>query len=140
MLLMPRRRKETARPLAGLELFNGCNDRELVRLQSLTTKIEFPPGRVLTRVGDRGREFFIISDGYADVRRDDQMIATLGPGSFFGEMALLDGGVRSATVTATTRLEVHVLSEREFRCLLSSSSTVTHNMLRVMAERLRDAA
>jgi CRP-like cAMP-binding protein len=140
MMLMTRTRRESAKPLAALELFKDCDERELVKVQSLMTKLEVAAGRVLTRVDDRGHEFFIISAGQAEVRRDDQLLARLGPGSFFGEMALLDGGVRTATVIAATPLEVYVLSEREFRKLLASSTTVANNMLRVMSRRLRRVA
>jgi CRP-like cAMP-binding protein len=121
-------------------LFKDCDERELVKLPSLMTKVEFAAGRALTRVDEPGHEFFIVSSGLAEVRRDDQLVATLGPGSFFGEMALLDGGVRTATVIAATPLEAYVLSEREFRQLLASSTTVAHNMLRTMTQRLRRAA
>jgi CRP-like cAMP-binding protein len=140
MRLISRSRRESAKPLRELALFKDCDERELVKLQSLMTKVDFEAGRTLTRADERGHEFFIVSSGLAEVRRDDQLVASLGPGSFFGEMALLDGGVRTATVIAATPVAAYVLSEREFRELLASSTTVSHNMLRTMTERLRRAA
>jgi CRP-like cAMP-binding protein len=140
MILITRSRRESAKLLRELELFKHCDERELVKLQSLMTKIDIAAGRVLTRADEQGHEFFIVSSGLAEVRRDGQLVATLGPGSFFGEMALLDGGVRTATVIAATPLEAYVLSEREFRELLASSPTVAHNMLRTLSQRLRRTA
>jgi CRP-like cAMP-binding protein len=140
MALFTRSRRESVQPLADLDLFKDCDERELAKLQSLMILLEFPAGRTLTRADERGHEFFIIAAGHAEVRRDDRLVATLGPGSFFGEMALLDGGVRSATVIAATPIEVYVLSEREFRELLHTSTTVAKNMLRTMTQRLRRAA
>jgi CRP-like cAMP-binding protein len=103
------------------------------------TPLRFPAGKVLTRLDDVGQEFFVIITGEARVMRGEQRLAHLGPGSFFGEMALLDGGKRSATVVTDTAVEVFVLSEREFADLLRQSQTVGQNMLRIMSQRLRAA-
>jgi len=139
MTLTTRRRRRTVEPLRHLELFRDCTPDELERLRSLMTPVILPAGRSLTRLGDIGREFFVIVDGAASVLRDDERVASLGPGAFVGEMALLDGGRRTATVVADTNVEVFVLSEREFDELLRRSPTVAHNMLRILSQRLRAA-
>jgi voltage-gated potassium channel len=103
------------------------------------TPLEFPAGRVLTHFNEVGREFFVITSGSASVTRGDEVLAHVGRGSFFGEMALLDGGRRTATVAADTTMEAFVLSEHEFTALLRQSPTVAHNLLRAMSQRLRAA-
>lgn len=135
-----RARRTSVKPIAELGLFAGCSERHLVGLQSLMTGVDVPAGRVLTRLGERGEEFFVIANGHAEVRYQGHLVARLGRGSFFGEMALLDGGLRTATVLAATPMELYVLSEREFRELLDSSPAVARNMLRTMSTRLRNAA
>ncbi len=132
-----RRRRTAEQALGDLPLFNGCPARELARFDSLMTKLALPPSTVLTRESEPGHEFFIIADGRAHVRRGSQLVATVGRGSFVGEMALLDGGARSATVVAATDLEVYVLNAAEFRALLHGSPNVALNMLRSMSQRLR---
>jgi voltage-gated potassium channel len=126
--------------LTQLDVFRGCSESEIIRIASLITELHVPAGRVLTRADEIGREFFVIADGHAEVRRDGRLITTLGRGSFFGEMALLDGAHRSATVVAATPLDVHVAGEREFHELLRCAPTVAQNMLRTLSRRLRDAA
>jgi CRP-like cAMP-binding protein len=140
MVILLRTRNTSVKPLVGLALFAGCGERDLLGLESLMTRVDVVAGRELTRSGERGEEFFVVANGHAEVRQHGRVIAGLGPGSFFGEMALLDGGLRTATVIAATPMELYVLSKREFRELLDSSPTVARNMLRSMSSRLRSAA
>lgn len=97
-------------------------------------------GRTLTVEGARGREFFVILDGRADVIWCGRTSPSLGPGSFFGEVALPEGGVRSATVSARTRLQVAVLTQREFHDLLDGCPVIAQTMRRRLSARLREAA
>ncbi len=78
--------------LHGVQLFAGCSAGELGKIASLTTEHHAKAGQVLTKRGDPGLEFFIIVEGKATATRKGVHLATLGPGSFFGELALLDGG------------------------------------------------
>jgi CRP-like cAMP-binding protein len=83
--------------LRGVPLFSHCSNKELIELSSLTTTLRMPAGKVVVRQGEPGKEFIVIVEGKATVSIDDQAVATLGPGDFFGEIALLDGGPRTAT-------------------------------------------
>jgi CRP/FNR family transcriptional regulator, cyclic AMP receptor protein len=125
--------------LSEVPLFSSCTKRELSRIASLTDQIEVPEGRVLTRQGEPGWDCFVIVDGHAKAAMRGRRAVKLGPGSFFGEMSLLDRGPRSATVTAETDMHLLVLGSRDFSALLVEVPTVARRMLQVLAERLREA-
>src|SRR5205807_10096839 len=97
-------------------------------------------GNVIAREGDTGVGFFLITEGTADVSVGGKSRATLGPGAFFGEISLLDRGPRTATVTATSPIAMLALTAWTFRGLVEQHPTIALNMLRVVAERLRNAA
>ncbi|HVL81664.1 MAG TPA: cyclic nucleotide-binding domain-containing protein, partial [Actinomycetota bacterium] len=99
--------------------------------------VEVPAGTVLTREGSPGREAFVIAEGRASVTLDGRAMAELGPGAFFGEMALLDRGPRSATVEALTPMTLFVLDARSFSSLLAETPSVVRKMLQTVAVRLR---
>jgi CRP-like cAMP-binding protein len=125
--------------LRGVSLFSVCSNRELDRVARITTPIVAEAGQVLTREGDTGHEFFVVVDGSATASIGDRRIADLGPGSFFGELALLDGGPRTATVTASSPMNLLVLSRREFCELIESSiPSVARKMLTAIGTRLRE--
>ena len=141
---MARRRSRRGRQskeqlLANVRLFSTCTKRELTRISSLVDEVDAPKGKVLVRQGDPGSECFVISDGKARATIRGKGSSMLGPGSFFGEMSLLDGGPRSATVTAETDMHLLVLGSREFSSLVNEVPTVAVRMMRVLAERLRGA-
>ena len=123
--------------LATVPLFSRCTKRDLKRLSGLTTAVTIPAGDVVARQGRLGREFIVILQGTATVAIDGKTVATLGPGEFFGEIALLDGGPRTATVTADTDLEAEVMSHQEFATLLVDVPSVTRGILKGVASRLR---
>jgi CRP/FNR family cyclic AMP-dependent transcriptional regulator len=125
--------------LTTVPLFSRCTKRELSVLSRLTTKMTIPAGQDVTRQGRFGREFIVIVIGKATVAIDGRVVATLGPGDFFGEIALLDGGPRTATVTADTDLVAEVMSHQEFASLLIEVPDVTRGILRGVAARLRAA-
>ena len=125
--------------LSTVPLFSRCTQKELSVLSRLTTKMTFPAHQHATRQGRVGREFIVIVSGKATVTIDGQVVATLGPGDFFGEIALLDGGPRTATVTAEADLVVEVMSHQEFASLLIEVPQVTRGILRGVAARLRAA-
>jgi CRP/FNR family cyclic AMP-dependent transcriptional regulator len=118
---MKKNKTQNLQSLEDLELFAGCSTSELVRIRSLVTGIRVEPGTVLLEEGTLGREFLIITDGEAVVTSDDEVLATLGAGDFAGEMSLLSGQPRSATVTATTALDLFVCNPAEFASLLDVS-------------------
>jgi CRP-like cAMP-binding protein len=105
----------------------------------LCTPVKLPAGKELIREGSAGHEFFVVVEGRATVEVDGETVAVLGPGEFFGEVALLDGGARTASVTAETDLVVEVISHQEFFSLLLDAPSVTRRILRHLGARLRAA-
>jgi CRP/FNR family cyclic AMP-dependent transcriptional regulator len=120
-------------------LFRACSKRDLRRIASLADEIEVSRGKVLTRQGQPGWEFFVIAEGEAKASMRGRGTVPLKPGSFFGEMSLLDGGPRTATVTAESDMRLLVLSSRSFSALIDEVPTVGRRVLQAMAERLRAA-
>jgi voltage-gated potassium channel len=123
--------------LGQVELFRGCTKRELSAIASTTTAVDQPAGAVMCRQGSIGTQAFVIVDGKAVVSIDGVDVAEVGPGSFFGEMALLDGGPRVATVTAATPMHLLVLSRPDFNRLILDVPKVARRMLEAVGIRLR---
>jgi CRP-like cAMP-binding protein len=125
--------------LKSIWLFSACTASELRKIRSSLDEVAVPPGKVLVEEGRIGLEFFLIVDGTAAVTRKGKKVATLGPGSHFGELALLDRRPRSASVTSETEMDVLVLSQRQFNSVLQSVPSLSRKMLAAMATRLREA-
>ena len=123
--------------LEAMPLFRGCTPKELERIDGLTCTSEVPAGTMLCRQGQFGREAFIVISGQARVAIDGAEIAALGPGSFFGEMSVLDGNRRAATVEALTPMRVLVLSTQDLNFLLDDVPGVARRMLAALSGRLR---
>jgi CRP-like cAMP-binding protein len=124
--------------LARVPLFSACSRDELRRLSRHTTDIPIAEGHVLVREGDRGLEFFVIVDGQAKITRRGRKVGELGPGDFFGELALLIDSQRNATITAITPMEAIVLSRREFEAALADAPRMTRKIMAGMAARLAE--
>lgn len=119
-------------------LFSACSDDELDRIAALTSPRVASAGDELTRQGDEGSEFFVVISGDAVASVDGDQIGELGPGSFFGEMALIDGGERMATVTANTDMELLVLDRHDFNEMLEvAMPSVVPKLLAVVGARMR---
>ena len=125
--------------LRKVPLFSGLSQRQLEQIAKLADEVEVPAGKQLATTGDVGHELFIIVEGGASVRARGGRTKRLGYGDFFGEMSLVDGGPRSATVVATTPMKLLVLSHREFWSLLNEAPQVTAKIMRTLSQRLRDA-
>jgi CRP/FNR family cyclic AMP-dependent transcriptional regulator len=125
--------------LRRLEIFHGCDDKLLRRLSKLGTEVQARTRQVLAREGQPGREFYVIEDGSAEVMSGDTVLATLTAGDFFGEMSLVDGKPRSATVIACTPMTLYVFDPREFFSLVQDFPPVARRILAEMADRLRHA-
>jgi CRP/FNR family transcriptional regulator, cyclic AMP receptor protein len=134
-----RRKDAKTQLLSKVSLFSACNQRDLRRIASLVDEVEVPQGKVLIRQGNPGWECFVITEGRAKATMRGKRSASLGPGSFFGEMSLLDGGPRSATVTAETDMRLLVLSSRDFSALVDDVPQVGRRIMKGLAERLREA-
>ena len=114
----------TIRRLRNLELFRGCNGSELEKIDRLTTTLVFPAGKTLCTEGAPAHEFFVVADGVANLHSSRGEAALLGPGTWFGEGALIDGAHRIATVTTVTASMLLVFGRREFRTLCTDVPTV----------------
>ena len=125
--------------LAQLPLFAACNKRQLGQIAALTVPAELKKGTVMTRQGAAGGLAFIIVTGRAEVVRDGKRLALLGPGDVVGELSLIDGEPRSATVTATSDLEVLELDRADLLKLVTKVPPVMRKLLESLARRLRDA-
>ena len=125
--------------LSQTRLFRACSPKELGQIAALTTRVDFPAGATVCEEGSPGSEFFLIMSGGATVSMSGKPLAELGPGAFFGEMALLDGGPRIATVVAREDLSLLVLNRREFRSVLHIGPSVIEELMAVIGERLRES-
>ncbi len=125
--------------LQRVPIFQGLSTRQLRAIARITTVRNLPPGEALTRAGEPGDEFFLIVDGSAKVDVSPRKQATLGPGECFGEMSLLDGEPRSATVTAVTSVRLLVIDRRGFWQLLREVPALAERLLITLSQRLRQA-
>jgi CRP/FNR family transcriptional regulator, cyclic AMP receptor protein len=120
-------------------LFSGCSDDELSRIAGLATPRTAATGDTMCVEGEPGDDFFVIVEGSATASVGGTKVGDLDAGSFFGEMALIDGGDRTATVTATTSMQLLVLSRNDFNAMLSTAMpAVAPKLLEVIGQRMRD--
>ena len=122
--------------IRNVPLFSRLSKTELKDLAMLADEIDLRDGKEMTREGHPGREFFVMLEGTADVRKNGRKINTLGPGDFFGEIALVSREPRTATVTATSPVRTLVITDRSFRRLLDESPQVKTKVMEAMAKRL----
>jgi CRP/FNR family transcriptional regulator, cyclic AMP receptor protein len=125
--------------LQNVPLFAELDDRELEQLARQMHERRFPEGADVTSEGAGGAGFFVIAEGNADVTVGGEHRATLGAGDFFGEVALIDTGVRSASITAATDLLCYGLTPWEFRPFVEEHPKVAWALLQTMARRLRES-
>src|SRR6478735_10845090 len=133
---MALRSKAKTELLKSVPLFEHCSRRDLTRIAAITDERDVDAGKVLITEGDRGREFFVIISGEVEVRRKGRKVATLGPGTYFGEIALLSQQPRTATVTAVTPLRMLVIADRDFVDLLDAVPELWLKVARSLAERV----
>lgn len=126
--------------LRSVPLFAGCNDKQLEFVASRVDEIDVSAGKVLTEEGRSGGEFFVILSGEVEVRRGGNAVETLRSGDYFGELALLDNGPRTATVVARTPTRCLVLSPGQFQDVLYQDPAIAVGMLHTVVRRLRAAA
>ena len=117
-------------------LFARCSRAELKEIALLADEIDLHEGKEMTREGAPGREFFVLLDGTADVKKKSRRVNTLGPGDFFGEIALVSREPRTATVIATSPVRALVITDRSFRRLLDDAPKVQTKVMEAMAQRL----
>jgi CRP/FNR family transcriptional regulator, cyclic AMP receptor protein len=124
--------------LAGCPLFKGIDADGIAKLAELTTPVDFPSGHVIAREGEIGTGFFVIVSGAVRVVRDGAVVARLGPGEFFGELSVLDGMPRNATVAADGPTSCLALASWDFEKVLLEEPALTLAILRGVARRLRE--
>jgi CRP-like cAMP-binding protein len=117
-------------------LFAGCSKSELRALARIADELDLREGTVITREGRPGREFFVLISGTADVTKKGKKVAKLGAGEWFGEIALLTDSPRTATVTATSAVDVLVVTERRFREVVETMPSIALKVLATVGERL----
>jgi CRP-like cAMP-binding protein len=123
------------RRLKEVPLFSGCSKRELEEIAAVADELVFPAGRTLIEQGAAGREFIVVLDGDVEVRRDGNLLPR-GDASYFGEVALLTGAPRNATVTTTTQVDALVITARAFDHLVANSQTIRRKVIAGLASRL----
>jgi CRP/FNR family transcriptional regulator, cyclic AMP receptor protein len=125
--------------LRDVPLFAELDDRDLEQLARQMHERRFPEGAEVTSEGAGGAGFFVIAEGNAEVAVGGERRTSLGPGDFFGEIALIDTGVRSASITAATDLLCYGLTPWEFRPFVEEHPQVAWALLQALAARLREA-
>jgi CRP/FNR family transcriptional regulator, cyclic AMP receptor protein len=133
---VPLRRDAKVEFIASVPLFERCSRRELTAIAALADQVELPEGRELTREGELGREFFVLTDGTAEVRRGGRLLATIGAGDFVGEIALVSNVPRTATVKTVSPVQALVVTSRDFWSLLDKSPRTQRKILEAVGDRL----
>ena len=132
-------RNQKVELIKRVPLFANCSKHELEEIAHIADEIDLSAGKEMTKEGSRGREFFVLLEGDADVTKDGQSINKLSAGDFFGEIALVSDTPRTATVTATSAVRALVITDRSFRRLLDESPEIQRKVLVALAERLAPA-
>jgi CRP-like cAMP-binding protein len=122
--------------LKRVPLFSKLDKKGLLDVAHIADELDLPAGKEMATEGDRGREFFVLLKGEAEVTRGGERINTMKEGDFFGEIALVTKMPRTATVTATSDVDVLVITEREFDSLLKKSPEIGRRVAEALAERV----
>jgi CRP-like cAMP-binding protein len=125
--------------LKAIPLFAHCTPKQLEFIATQVEDMDFPAGKVLCREGQSGGDFFVLISGAADVTRGTKKITKMTPGDFFGEIALVDGGKRTATVTTTSPSQCLVLGPRQFQNVLHQDTDIAHSIMKALTLRVREA-
>ncbi len=128
---------EKLEQLKRVPLFAGLSGRDLQELGTLADEVDVVDGRVLTRQGETGEEFFVVLEGAVEVDVSGSVVSTLGTGDFLGEIALVDGKPRTATTRAVGPTRLMVIGHRQFHQLMDDFPTVKTCVLEALAERVR---
>lgn len=131
--------KRGADLLAHAPLFQGLSRRHLKQIAEHADEISYRANETIVQAGERGGSFYVIVEGEARVVRDSKVLSRVGPGEFFGEISLLDGGPRTATVVAETPVLAIRIFKRSFDKVVAQEPTVAAKILAVVARRLREA-
>lgn len=133
---MALRRDAKIELLKRAPLFSGCSKSELRALASTADELDLREGTIITREGRPGREFFVLISGTAQVTKKGKEVAQLGAGDWFGEIALLTDAPRTATVKATSPVDVLVITDRRFKTVVETMPSIALKILSTIGERL----
>lgn len=122
--------------LKKVPLFSKLNKQGLQKVAQIADELDLPAGKEMATEGDRGREFFVLLNGEAEVTKHGSRINTMKKGDFFGEIALVTKMPRTATVTATSDVDVLVITERDFDSLLKKTPEIGRSIAEALAERV----
>jgi CRP-like cAMP-binding protein len=122
--------------LKSVPLFSECSRKHLNEIAGIADEIDLRDGKELTKEGRPGREFFVLIEGTADVKKGSRRVNRLGPGDFFGEIALVRQTPRTATVVATSPIRALVITDRSFRSLLEHQPEIQGKVMSALAARL----
>ena len=125
--------------LGRVPLFSGVKPKDLKKLGKRMTERTFSEGDTITTEGESGLGFFVIEEGSATVSRNGETVRILGPGEYFGEIALIDSGPRTATVVASSELRCRGMTAWEFRPFVEEHPEVSWALLETLVTRLRQA-
>ncbi len=134
-----KRNGEVADHLGQVTLFSKCSRKDLAEVAKHAEIIDYASGTTIVSQGQAGDAFFVVLDGQATVRRNGRKVGELGPGDYFGELALLDPGPRNADVVATEPITVARLLVGPFRSVLKTVPAINERLLAGLARRVRDA-
>jgi CRP/FNR family cyclic AMP-dependent transcriptional regulator len=134
---VPASRDAAIAHLQRVPLFSGFEERDLARIARLSRIVSIAAGTPVTQIGEPGDSFFVIIDGTVTVRTPVGAASDLRPGDFFGEMSLLDGEPRSASIVAATDLRLLVVDRRHFWELLGEAPDLAHRILTILSRRVR---
>jgi CRP-like cAMP-binding protein len=121
--------------ISKVPLFASCSKGERQEIAAIADEIDIAEGKELTTEGSPGREFFVIIDGTASVAQDGEQINDLGPGDFFGEVALVKDTPRTATVTATSPVRALVVTRQNFKRLIERQPEIERTVLKALVDR-----
>ena len=132
-------RDSKAEAISHVPLFERLSRGELARIAQLADEVDLPAGKTLIKEGQRGREFFVLLEGSADVRSNTRLLPPMRAGDFFGEIALVTDHPRTATVTTVTPVRALVIIDRAFRELLRTNPEMQRKVLEAVASRLTNS-
>jgi CRP/FNR family transcriptional regulator, cyclic AMP receptor protein len=130
------RRNQKVELIRKVPLFGHLSKRQLEEIAQIADEIDLREGKEMTKQGARGREFFVLLEGNADVKKNGRRINKMTSGDFFGEIALVSDTPRTATVVATSPVRALVITDRSFKRLLQNSPQIQAKVLSALAERL----
>jgi CRP/FNR family transcriptional regulator, cyclic AMP receptor protein len=137
--MSPRKQDSKLEMLRSVPIFSGCSDKELREIAKMTKEVQFPEGKQICKQGQTGLGLHVITAGETKVMVNGRTRRRLGPGAFFGEMALLDNGPRSATVIAESPVSTLSLSAWDFKEGIRNHPAIALKVLEEVSKRLREA-